>query len=123
MAGRKKLDPKAKDNRGGARKGTGPKPKMISMEQREVKHLMMAINKMEAETGKTLADIVLAISYGKTFQGDQIKTKERLEAIKLIWTFTMSKTSEQNINVKVDQGPQIFLPQMREDETKVRLVK
>jgi len=122
MAGRKKIDPNAPDNRGGARKGSGQKRKKISFDERDIRDLMKAVRKFEKESGKSINEILVGIIYAASFQGEKIKIRDRIEAIKLLKALTRTKTSEKNINLTVSPGPTIFLPSPRPDETQIKLV-
>ena len=118
---------------GGARSGAGRKPKYM-LTDNQVKHMLKKARKLAKETGRDIDDILLGIIYGVE-RGHEViiikgrgnakkkikvivsatEVKDALAAIRLFKDYTMSKTSEQNINVTKQSGPAIGLPPMRED--------
>ena len=102
---------------GGARQGAGRKPKYMLTDY-QVKKMIMAARKRARETGKTPDDILIGFIYGD----EDATVKDRLSAIGIYKTYTMSKSSEQNINVTKQVGPKIGLPPMREDPA-LKIVK
>lgn len=112
MAGRKKTGTKP-DKRGGARPGSGRKKETLS--QNQVNEMLSDAKKRAKEKGQSINDILLDIIYTDHKRSKTVTVKDRLAAIKLWKDFTMSKVSEQNVNVQTVQGPSIGLPPMRED--------
>ena len=66
-------------------------------------------------TKKDIDEILLDFIYGKQGKGWKMTVRDRLAAIALFKNCTMTKTSEQNINVNQSTGPVIGLPPRRED--------
>ena len=95
--------------KGGARPGAGRKSYNLS--EKEKRKLLSAARKMQKETGRAIADILLEMIYstGKDAKTEQIK----LAAIKLYYDVTTVKEGFKTVE-KHDYGPTIGLPPMRE---------
>ena len=66
-----------KENRGGARPNTGPKPFSLSASQ--VKALLRTVKKFAEEHGKSIDDILVGMVYA-----EKVTDNNRLAAIKLV---------------------------------------
>ena len=87
----------------------GGRPKKTESEK-SIAHMMRVKRKKDKETGKHIDDVLVNLIY------DEVATpRDRLAAIRLFKEYTMSKTSEQNINVSKQVGPVIGLPPLKED--------
>lgn len=90
---------------GGARPGAGRKSYNLS--EKEKKRLLSAARKIQKETGKAIADILLEMIYGA--KTEQIK----LAAIRLYYDVITVKEGFKTIE-KHDYGPTIGLPPVKE---------
>ena len=90
---------------GGARLGAGRKSYNLS--EKEKKRLLSAARKIQKETGKAIADILLEMIYGA--KTEQIK----LAAIRLYYDVITVKEGFKTIE-KHDYGPTIGLPPVKE---------
>lgn len=90
------------------------------MSEQQKKKLLRALRRREKETGLSIYDLLTDILYDPNVDA---KVSERLTAIKLVMEFTIGKSTEQNVNYSVSQGPQIFLPERRPDPAKIVQVK
>ncbi len=112
-----------KENRGGARPNSGPKPSSLSANQ--VKALLRTVKKYAKEYGKTIDDILLDFAYGVTVMPlvdkdgtvlDLIKktvsTRDRIASIKIVKDLSAPKISEGG---EADRtlGPSIYLPEQK----------
>ena len=82
----------------------------------QIKEMFRSARRIAKEEGKTLDDILVLIAYGKS---SRVSIRDQLAAIKIFKDFTMSKTSEQNVNISDTRGPVIGLPELKEDPSKV----
>lgn len=91
------------DNRGGARPGSGPKPRTLSANQ--VRKMLKKAQKWAKERGKDIDDVLLGFIYS-----DAEKTADRIACIKLWKDITVPKISEGG---EADRGlgPAFFLPE------------
>lgn len=80
--------------------------------------MIKTAKRMAKETGKTIDDILMDIIY----DDDAKLVNARLAAIKIYKEYTISKSSEKNINVTDTRGP-VILPAMDPDPGKLKLVK
>ena len=115
MAGKSKK-PNTKDKRGGARKGTGPKPR-VSIPKDAIDKTIDKILEWEKRTGKHIDDILLEFAYGEV-EELKLTPRDRLAAIDMIKKYTIPKMSEKDVNIKTD-GPAIALPPVRNDPAKI----
>lgn len=106
MAGRQKIT-----GWGGARAGSGRKPKYM-MTDTQVRNMMKTARKKAKEYGRTLDEVLIDIAYGKE---GKPTVKEQLAAIQIFKSHTMAKQSEQNITVSKDRGMAVRLPPKRPD--------
>ena len=81
------------------------------MSDYQIKRMVQTARKKERETGLSLDQILINIAHGEY----ESTVKDRLAAINIYKGFVMTKSSEQNINVKRDVGPAIGLPPTRQD--------
>ena len=102
-----------KENRGGKRPGSGRKPKYMLTEY-QIQQMHKKAKKRAREEGKTIDDILLDVIYytGKS------ELREKLAAIKLLKEYTLQKHTEKDVNVNINHGPVIGLPEMRPDPAK-----
>ena len=94
-----------KENRGGARPNSGPKPFSLSTSQ--VKELLRTVKKFSKEHGQSIDDILVGMVYA-----EQTTDNNRLAAIKLIKDLSAPKISEGG---EADRalGPSIYLPEQK----------
>ena len=103
-----------RENRGGARPGSGPKPQTLSAKQ--VGSMLRKQRKWERKHLRTIDDIILAAIYGHDFEGNPIKVDGRSQAsyAKLWKELTVPKiTAEPGVDRAM--GPAVFLPEQRPD--------
>ena len=105
--------PKAVENRGGKRKGSGRK-RAFTITEQQAKAMLRKAKKFAKLHGKTVDDVLLAIIHDQ-----EEDPKTIISAIKVFKEFTMGKTSEQNVNINDNRGPTIWLPEMRPDPAKL----
>lgn len=86
--------------------------------QKAVDHMMRVMRKKARETGKHIDDVLVGLIYD-----DLATPRDRLAAIRCFKEYTMSKISEQNINVSKVAGPAIELPAVRGEDPALKLVK
>ena len=117
-----------KENRGGKRPGSGRKPKYMLTEY-QIQQMHKKAKKRAREEGKTIDDILLDIVYdsqaleletktGKKSIKMVTETRDKLAAIKLWKEYTLQKHTEKDVNVNINHGPVIGLPEMRPDPAK-----
>jgi len=94
---------------GGSRSGAGRKPSYMLTEN-QVKAMLRKARKYAKKYDKTIDEVLLDFIYGVQETGWKMTVKDRLAAIGLFKNYTMSKTSEQNVNVNRQVGPAIGLP-------------
>ena len=111
-----------KDAWGGARKGTGPKSP-IARSETAINEMLAKAKKRAKVEKKDLDDILLDFCYGTQGEGWKMTIRDRLAAIDMWKKYTMTKTSEQNINITKTRGPAIGLPPMRDDPAKLIPIK
>ena len=92
-----------KENRGGARPNSGPKPFSLSASQ--VEALLRTVKKFSKEHGKSIDDILVGMVYDK-----DITDNNRLAAIKLVKDLSAPKISEGGAADR-QLGPAVFLPE------------
>jgi hypothetical protein len=107
-----------KEGWGGKREGSGRKRSALSDAQ--VKKLLRAAKIKEKETGKSVADQLMAIIYGKK---SEVKVKERIAAVKVFYDQTITSASEQDVNVTKNKEPSIYLPEQMPDPAKLVSIK
>ena len=91
-----------KDNRGGARPNSGPKPFSLSASQ--VKELLRTVKKFTKEHGKSIDDVLVGMIFD-----ENITDNNRLAAIKLVKDLSAPKISEGGAADR-QLGPAAFLP-------------
>ncbi len=91
-----------KENRGGARPNSGPKPFSLSASQ--VKALLRTVKKFTKEHGKSIDDILVGMVYAESTTDNN-----RLAAIKLVKDLSAPKISEGGEADK-NLEPAVFLP-------------
>jgi len=91
-----------KDNRGGARPNSGPKPFSLSASQ--VKELLRTVKKFTKKHGKSIDDVLVSMVYD-----ENITDNNRLAAIKLVKDLSAPKISEGGAADR-QLGPAVFLP-------------
>ena len=94
-----------KENRGGARPNSGPKPFSLSASQ--VKELLRTVKKFAKEHGKSIDDILVGMVYA-----EKITDNNRLAAIKLVKDLSAPKISEGG-TADTQLGPSIYLPEQK----------
>jgi len=125
--------PKTVDNRGGARQGSGPKPRM-TLTQKQLKQMIAKARTFAHEHGVTIDEILLGIIYDarviemkdrnhKKVKLAAVSDKVRVAAIKVWKDCTMGKYVEQNVNIKDSRGPGIYLPELLPDPATVPQMK
>lgn len=95
-----------KDNRGGARPNSGPKPQTLSA--RQVAKMLRKAKKWAKKHGKDIDDILLGFIYGF----DEVKAADRIACIKLWKEYTIAKMAEGGTTDKA-LAPAVFLPEQR----------
>ena len=99
---------------GGARPGTGPKPK--SLTDKQVREMLKTARKFSRIYGKTVDDILVSIIYAQDGETQmKVTPRERIGAIKVFKEFAQAKSSEQNITVQHQTEPAISLPELEAD--------
>lgn len=97
------------DNRGGYRPGAGRKPNPENIiSDYHIKKMIAAAKKVEKETGVSLDEVLVRIAYSA-----KSSAKDKLTAIKIFKEYTMTKSTETNINLTQQIGPQIGLPELK----------
>ena len=91
-----------KDNRGGARPNSGPKPFSLSASQ--VKELLRTVKKFTKKHGKSIDEVLVSMVYD-----ENITDNNRLAAIKLVKDLSAPKISEGGAADR-QLGPAVFLP-------------
>lgn len=104
-----------KDNRGGARPGTGPKKRTITAEQ--AANLLLAAEQMAAEQGISPYRLLMEYAYG-VGKGEEFPASTRAQALNKYFDLTMARLSEGGETDK-QLGPSIYLPEERPDPAKV----
>jgi len=94
-----------KENRGGARPNSGPKPFSLSASQ--VEGLLRTVKKFSKEHGKSIDDILVGMVYDES-----ITDNNRLAAIKLVKDLSAPKITEGGEADKI-LGPSIYLPDQK----------
>jgi hypothetical protein len=98
--------------KGGARPGAGRKSYTLS--EKEKKKLLSSARRIERETGKAIADILLEMIHST---GTDAKTQQiRLAAIRLFYDVITVKEGFKTVE-KHDLGPTIGLPPIKERPT------
>ena len=92
-----------KENRGGARPNSGPKPFSLSTSQ--VKELLRTVKKFSKKHGKSIDDVLVSMVYD-----ENITDNNRLAAIKLVKDLSAPKISEGGAADR-QLGPAVFLPE------------
>ena len=92
-----------KDNRGGARPNSGPKPFSLSASQ--VKELLRTVKKFTTAHGKSIDDVLVGMVYD-----EKISDNNRLAAIKLVKVLSAPKISEGG-DADRQLCPAVFLPE------------
>ena len=105
-----------KENRGGAREGTGPKKKIKTISDKAKRRWVVAARKFAKENGITVEQAILNMIVDEKVQ-DSVK----VGAAKLYSEAIIAKSSEQTITTQ-DTTPRIYLPEKREDPA-LRIVK
>jgi len=100
---------KIKDNRGGARPGTGPKKVKKTYSEAVKNNYIKAAKKLARVNGSTVEEQVLRMVYDKDVQ-DSV----RISAAKVYNDALLIRESEQTINTN-DGAPRIYLPKQDED--------
>lgn len=85
----------------------------------QIKKTLRNIRRWEKDKGKTLDDCLLGIAYGEV----KVSVRDQIVAIKLLKDTTMSKHTETDINVNINRGPTIYLPEPKPDLAKVVQMK
>lgn len=93
-----------KENRGGAREGTGPKPKKKEYSEKFKKGILKALKAIEKETKVSIYDLFAKMLYSKNIQD-----AARVGLFKILAEMMVVKQSELDINLH--QGPTIYLPE------------
>ena len=94
-----------KDNRGGARPNSGPKPQTLSVTQLQA--MRKAAEKAAKKHGKTLFDVCLAWIY------DEDLTIDRRQAAWKMYCDKMLIAVSEGGEADRAAGPQVFLPEQR----------
>jgi len=111
MAGRpRKVN--QKENRGGARKGSGRKPKEIKWGSTP-EAMITTAEKVAKEEKRNIDEVLLSIAYHAPL------IKDRLTAIKIFKEFTMTKKHESKVDITKHQAPKVYLPEKKPDPAKV----
>lgn len=113
MAGRGKIS-----KWGGKRPGAGRKPAYMLTENQIAAMLRTARNRAKT-LGKTIDEVLLDVIYAAE---DKSTVRDKLAAIRLFKEFTMSKQSEQNINVTQKVGPRIGLPPVKGEDPALKIM-
>ena len=113
---------KQKSTWGGARAGAGRPKQSISI--RQLNAMLRKARKWAKQTGYDVDEFLLAvIGANKKLLGiDEVPLRERITCVKIWKDFTMSKVSEQNINVNQDTetGPAIYRVNDRGEKVLIR---
>jgi hypothetical protein len=115
MAGKKRRkSPTVKDNRGGARKGTGPKPRRPAEYNLEIKNkYIIAAEKLQKEFGYGIEEAILRLIYSENVQ-DTVKV-----AIAKLWSqIFIIKESKQEIKHEEFIDGSWGLPEPMQDPAK-----
>lgn len=113
MAG-KTTKPKAKENRGGKRAGSGRKPKITRLTWKSTPaDMVKAAKKYAKQYGMTVDDILLEVIYNHE------DARVRLSAIKIQKEFTIARTIDKKVEITENRAPKIFLPEKKPDPAKV----
>ncbi len=99
---------------GGKRANQTGRPPKYMLTDYQIEQMHKKAKKYAKEQGKTIDEILLDIIY---FTG-RTETREKLAAIKLFKDYTMQKSTEKDVNINVNQGPVIGLPEVRPDPAK-----
>jgi len=97
-----------KENRGGARPGSGPKPQ-YQLSEKEVKLLVKAMRKKAKETGMHISDKLADLIY------QDADKRTALAAMKLYYDKVIVSVSEKDVNIKQTTAPAIGLPPKQKD--------
>jgi hypothetical protein len=100
---------------GGARPGAGRKTKPVSV--RQLNAMLRKGRKWAKKTGYDVDEFLLAVVGGnkEKIGATEIHLRDRITCAKIWKEYTMTKVSDQNINVTKQSGPVIGLPPIRED--------
>ena len=100
---------------GGARSGAGRKTKPVSV--RQLNAMLRKGRRWAKETGYDVDEFLLAVigADKKKLSVKEIPLRDRITCAKIWKEYTMTKISEQNVNVSKSSGPVIGLPPMRPD--------
>lgn len=107
--------PKKVQGRGGPGRGQGRKPyKDRNIPESIKKSFVVAIEQAKKNhDGRSLGDLLMQIAYGDiTGSGTQVN------AIKLALEYVAGKESKQEITVKHEQEPAVYLPEEKPDPAK-----
>ena len=97
--------PKKVERRGGARPGSGPKPKTLS--QTQIAKMLSKAKKWAKAHGKGIDDILLGFIYSEAE-----RTADRIACIKLWKDITVPKIAEGG-QADRNLGPSVYLPEHR----------
>jgi hypothetical protein len=124
MSGKKKQNSRSGSGWGGKRPKSGRKPAYM-LTDNQVMAMHRKARKWAKETGYDIDQFLLAVISGdkKKLGVDNVALRDRIACAKLFKEFTMTKVSEQNINITKDIGPAIGLPPVRREDPALRVVK
>lgn len=106
--------PKKVQGRGGPGRGQGRKPyKDRNIPESVKKALVTAVEMAKKRNGRTLGDLLMASAYG-----EEKLTTVQLGAIKLALDYMAGKESKQEITVKHESEPAVYLPEEKPDPGK-----
>lgn len=94
-----------KDNRGGARPNSGPKPATVS--QSQLKEMREAAQKKADETGKTMFEVCLGWIYDEELKIDRRQAAWKMYADKMLIQVTEGSEGDKL------EGPAMYLPEKR----------
>lgn len=95
---------------GGARQGTGTKPKSRNYGEKRKTSLELALVKKAKETGKTLEEVLADLAYD---EGSMMTA--RVGALKLIYDVLVPKESHRTVEQTVTHSGPLILPELKMD--------
>jgi hypothetical protein len=102
-----------KENRGGAREGSGRKKKTRIYSDKVKKAYIKAAAKLAKEHGKSIEEVMLSMIYDP-----KVVDVAKASVLKIYNEALLVKESEQELNVN-RSGPGIYLPQTKSDPAKL----
>lgn len=107
---------------GGVRVGAGRPRQSISV--RQLNAMLRKGRKWAKETGYDVDDFLLAVigADNEMLQINRVTLKERITCAKIWKDFTMSKVTEQNVNINQHKSPIIGLPPIEGEDPALKVV-